>query len=113
MQSAASDLESQLDKIFHPDKFDVSQLNPVPVGDVDEGAKYYAQQRAGEDGAPTVSAAASAVGSHDPGGATTDEDEGPTFRRISSTNEAVTDAGMRRNLTGVASSHILRESGGN
>ncbi len=30
-----------MEKIFHPEKFDVKNLNPQAVGNVDEGAKYY------------------------------------------------------------------------
>ena len=36
-----SSFDSTLYKVFHPDKFDVSQLNPAPVGEVDERARYY------------------------------------------------------------------------
>ena len=36
-----SNFDSTLYKVFHPDKFDVSQLNLAPVGEVDERARYY------------------------------------------------------------------------
>ena len=34
-------LDNEFDKIFHPEKFDVSQLNPSDTGYVDEERKKY------------------------------------------------------------------------
>ena len=40
-----SSFDRALDKVFHPDKFDVSQLNLAPVGEVDERARHYHRAR--------------------------------------------------------------------
>merc|ERR1719477_268229 len=44
-------LDNEFDKIFHPEKFDVAQLNPSDTGYVDEERKKYYRSSSADDGA--------------------------------------------------------------
>jgi len=44
-------LDNEFDKIFHPEKFDVAQLNPSETGYVDEERKNYYRSSSVDDGA--------------------------------------------------------------
>jgi len=44
-------LDNEFDKIFHPEKFDVAQLNPSDTGYVDEERKKYYRSASADDGA--------------------------------------------------------------
>ncbi len=52
-----------MEKIFHPEKFNVKNLNPEAEGNVDEGAKFYhSHEQHGAGATPAAAAAAAAAG---------------------------------------------------
>eukprot|EP00094_Tigriopus_californicus_P004373 TCALIF_04214-PA protein Name:"Similar to SLC4A2 Anion exchange protein 2 (Cavia porcellus)" AED:0.09 eAED:0.09 QI:384/0.70/0.66/0.88/0.88/0.83/18/317/1415 len=97
---ANADLDRECDKIFHPDKFDIAQLNPDSQGNVDERARQYRTATAPTDlqamGAGALVTMAATLATE--GGAELSHE--PFFQRSSSFVEPpVTDSGLQRSKT--------------